>query len=62
MIQVAPAEVSTIMRSVTNALQYIHYLGIVHRDLKLGNILIDGNNTVKLGKLYILKKYYLFVL
>ncbi|CAG9327176.1 unnamed protein product [Blepharisma stoltei] len=31
------------------ALQYIHSLGILHRDIKSSNIYLTGNNTVKLG-------------
>ena len=40
---------SEIVRQITLALQYIHNKGIVHRDLKLGNILLDHANVAKLG-------------
>jgi len=37
-----------IFRQIIEALQYIHSQGIVHRDIKLGNILIDLNNNIKI--------------
>jgi WD40 repeat protein/serine/threonine protein kinase len=36
-----PAEVARLIREVAEALQAVHAHGIIHRDLKLGNILID---------------------
>lgn len=33
---------------LTDAIQYCHSLGIIHRDLKLENILIDENDNVKI--------------
>ena len=38
-----------IVRQVLNALVYLRKVGVVHRDLKLQNFLIDGNGTVKLA-------------
>ena len=47
--QVPQSEASHIMKEITQALQYIHNKGIVHRDLKLGNILLDQTGVSKLG-------------
>ena len=47
--QVPQSEASHIMKEITQALQYIHSKGIVHRDLKLGNILLDQTGVSKLG-------------
>ena len=37
-----------IFKQIILSLQYIHSHNIVHRDIKLGNILIDLDNTIKL--------------
>ena len=34
-----------ILRQVMHAIKYFHSIGIVHRDLKLGNILLEGAGT-----------------
>ena len=37
-----PRRIITLMAKVTRAVQYAHMQGILHRDLKPGNILLDG--------------------
>jgi serine/threonine protein kinase/Flp pilus assembly protein TadD len=37
-----PRRIITLMAKVTRAVQYAHVQGILHRDLKPGNILLDG--------------------
>ena len=41
-------DVVRIGQQVANALEHLHGQGIVHRDVKPGNILIDGDGTAKL--------------
>ena len=40
------AEVVTLVREVADALAYAHANGVVHRDVKPGNVLIDGGHAV----------------
>lgn len=41
----APFETVQLLRQVGAALDYAHALGVVHRDIKPGNILLDGSGT-----------------
>ena len=39
-------DAAKIMKSITEAVSYIHEKGVIHRDLKLANILIDDPNDL----------------
>jgi serine/threonine protein kinase len=43
-----PANMINLMRPVINALGYAHELGLVHRDIKAANILLDHQKTPRL--------------
>jgi serine/threonine-protein kinase CLA4 len=43
-------QVAYIAKETLQALKYIHKLGLVHRDLKPGNIMLTVNGVVKLSK------------
>ena len=42
-------EVRFYLRQLVDGLRYIHAARIVHRDLKLGNMFLSENMTVKIG-------------
>jgi serine/threonine protein kinase len=42
----APAETARVGRAVADALVHVHSLGMVHRDIKPGNIMCGANGTV----------------
>eukprot|EP00955_Chlamydomonas_euryale_P051343 354857-Chlamydomonas_euryale.AAC.27 len=43
--------VDMVVAPLLMAMRYLHSMGIVHRDIKLENVLITANGTVKLGDL-----------
>jgi eukaryotic-like serine/threonine-protein kinase len=42
----APAEIARVGRAVADALAHVHSFGMVHRDIKPGNIMCGANGTV----------------
>lgn len=45
-----------IFRQIMQGISYLHANGIVHRDIKLDNILLDGKGNVKIGDFGVSKK------
>jgi len=42
-------EVRYFAKQIIMGLMYIHSMNVIHRDIKLGNLFIDGNMQIKLG-------------
>ena len=45
--KLSDTQASKIMKSVLSAVSYIHEKGVIHRDLKLANILIQDKNNLR---------------
>ncbi|CAG8496603.1 11765_t:CDS:2 [Ambispora leptoticha] len=46
---ISQKEVARIARDILNGLKHVHEAGIIHRDIKLENILMAANNDVKIA-------------
>ncbi|CAG8487209.1 7569_t:CDS:2 [Ambispora gerdemannii] len=46
---ISQKEVARIARDILNGLKHVHETGIIHRDIKLENILMAANNDVKIA-------------
>lgn len=44
-----PARAARLGRTVAGALAYVHRAGVVHRDVKPGNVMFDADGTARLG-------------
>ena len=47
LVPLAPERAAAVVKSVLDALAYAHRRGVVHRDVKPGNILLDASGAVK---------------
>lgn len=55
--QLTSSRVKHIFKQITQTLLYLHSNNVCHRDLKLENILIDKNNSIKLTDFGFAKKF-----
>jgi serine/threonine protein kinase len=46
--QISTSQIITLIKPIVNALGYAHEMGLVHRDVKAGNILVDRQQTPRL--------------
>jgi serine/threonine protein kinase len=45
-----------VFKQIMEGLAYLHLTGIVHRDIKLDNILLDGHGNIKIGDFGVSRK------
>ena len=56
--EILQEELVDIMRQLVNGMIYLAELGVVHRDIKLENILLDGQNRCKISDFGLAKMLY----
>ena len=44
-------QIKYVCREMCEGLNFLHEQGVIHRDLKAGNVLLTHNGVVKIGKL-----------